>query len=429
MKKLLILSISCILFLNMCMIASSEVIEDISDGTNDVHENYRYNDWDWDKYTTEKPYMDITNVKYELDGKTVTLSMSLKEDIDRDEKNFGLTIWLKTVERDYVIYVTYTPGEPEKCTLNIRYNGEYEYIDDVNYQINGNTFSATFELYEVKDFTFFGHTGIGTKYYDEDGKRNRFEDIEWADFAPDEQFFIYNNINPNPPEPDEPDPEPKPEPKKPYSNLEGTWYGMEYTTGNGNGDWTFTFNDDDFSLINTNTKETWSGTFTTSDYQIFEGESVENMKSIDLTIQSNSYDSSYNGKTMLGVYGLSSGTDDLTSFTIYMNEPGSTDRPLYPPGWRYYMMSMSISDTSSVDIVDDASTNDKQTSVNNNDETTDDKNSQNDEVVGIDGESDNNKWEQQAGSVDDNTNTSTPGFEIIIFFLSIIILIILLKRK
>ncbi|MBS3801804.1 MAG: hypothetical protein KGY65_03550 [Candidatus Thermoplasmatota archaeon] len=141
--------------------------------TDDVGDVWHYQEtdggWSWDKYSGDKPNLDITEVSHSFDGNEVTLTMKVNGIIE-DSEEITYILYLDGDNSNYGAYYTnnagYVGGEGEA-------SGFYDMIDS---PVSGNTFSATFEVDNPDEsYTVYGYTQeyIGSEEH-------------WGDYAPNE---------------------------------------------------------------------------------------------------------------------------------------------------------------------------------------------------------------------------------------------------
>ncbi|MEF8848185.1 MAG: Heimdall-CTERM domain-containing surface protein [Candidatus Thermoplasmatota archaeon] len=168
---LLVGTVVCILVTSGTAVAITE-----TDNTDDVwHYQETDSGWSWEKYTGDKPNLDITEVSQSFDGSKVTLTLKVDGEIE-NSKDITYILYLEGDNSDYGAYYTnnegYVGGKGEA-------SGFYNMLDN---PVSGNTFSATFEVDNPDEsYNVYGYTQeyIGSEEH-------------WGDYAPNEYAPWYS---------------------------------------------------------------------------------------------------------------------------------------------------------------------------------------------------------------------------------------------
>ncbi|MFO8133875.1 MAG: hypothetical protein R6U10_08110 [Thermoplasmatota archaeon] len=153
------------------VLAFSGTVAAIGDDTGDVwHFQETNGGWSWDKYSGEKPNIDITDVSYSIDGTQATVTMEVRGEIETSA-DITYMVHLESDDGEYIAY--YNDGEAMIYGEG-EFSGFYEPIDD---PVSGDTFTATFEV-ENPDASY-ELWGAAAESPAEGSE-------EWGDYAPSE---------------------------------------------------------------------------------------------------------------------------------------------------------------------------------------------------------------------------------------------------
>ncbi len=154
----------------VCILAISGSVAALGDDTGDVW-HYQETDggWSWDKYSGEKPNLDITEVSFSFDGNAVTLTMKVSGEIENAE---DITYWIH-LEGDASNYVAQYSNTEGWVGGEGAASGFYRMLDD---PVSGDTFTATFEVDNPDEsYSVYGYT-----------VESASSEEQWGDYAPSE---------------------------------------------------------------------------------------------------------------------------------------------------------------------------------------------------------------------------------------------------
>lgn len=124
----------------VCILAMSGTVAALNDDTGDVwHYQETNGGWSWDKYSGEKPNLDITDISYSIEGTKATVTMRVNGEIETAE---DITYMLH-LDSDNGEYIAYYNDDEAMIYGEGEFSGFYEPIDD---PVSGDTFTATFEV-------------------------------------------------------------------------------------------------------------------------------------------------------------------------------------------------------------------------------------------------------------------------------------------
>ncbi len=168
---LLVGAVVCILAISGTVAAVTE-----TDSTGDVW-HYQETDggWSWNKYTGDKPNIDITEVTHSFDGSQVTLTLKVDGEIENSE---DINYWIH-LEGDNSNYIAHYSNEQGMVGGEGAASGFYHMISD---PISGDTFTATFEVDNPDDsYNVYGYVSEYTS-----------SEEQWGDYAPNEYADWYS---------------------------------------------------------------------------------------------------------------------------------------------------------------------------------------------------------------------------------------------
>lgn len=152
----------------VCILALSGTVAALNDDTGDVW-HYQETDggWSWDKYSGNKPNLDITEVSSSFDGNKATLTLKVNGEIENSQ-DISYWIYLEGDNSDYGAQYSnnqgWVAGEGEA-------SGFYHMLND---PVSGDTFTATFEVDTPDDsYSVYGYTLESTS-----------SEEKWGDYAP-----------------------------------------------------------------------------------------------------------------------------------------------------------------------------------------------------------------------------------------------------
>ncbi|MEF8879307.1 MAG: Heimdall-CTERM domain-containing surface protein [Candidatus Thermoplasmatota archaeon] len=161
----------------VCILTISGTVAAINDDTGDVwHYKETNGGWSWDKYSGEKPNIDITDVSQSTNGNETTLTMKVNGEIENSE-NIEYWMYLKNDNSDYYAHYSNKNGTVGGNTPS----GIFSY--QLENPVSGNTFTATFELDNPDaSYELWGYSAETVSDSNE----------WWGDYAPSEHAPWYS---------------------------------------------------------------------------------------------------------------------------------------------------------------------------------------------------------------------------------------------
>lgn len=183
-----VLKKSILLFVGLAILVMSTVTVTAVTETDDIADVY---DVVREK-NVSRPNIDITTLSYEINGYTVTLTMTVfRQIIDSEYITYGMTLSNST-QLNIGYTMSYTNG------VGIVLKDMTNFVDSEVSVSQGNTIIATFTLSEGESTDFEVFWGYNMEIDEEFGER-------WFDYAPNSYSPYYNGDDDDDVEPDEND--------------------------------------------------------------------------------------------------------------------------------------------------------------------------------------------------------------------------------